>query len=257
VNAAQGAAPGAELKLCECGCGQPAPIATRNDSRAGIAKGQQRRFIQGHVGRTQRKQPEPCSAADCERPTKGRGYCADHLKRFAKTGDPGGPLSRPRPIERILAGVTEQPAPDHLGTRALPCWITRPNTADGRLRVHDGPRQAFAYRFTFEEFIGPMPDELVPDHLCRRPACVNPWHLDPVPSVVNVLRGSGPTAVNAAKAACKNGHLLEGDNVRVETTGSRRCMACTRARWRRKSKNPAIASLPDEALYAKELPACE
>jgi len=34
------------VKLCECGCGQPAPIATRN--RRGYTKGQPLRFISGH-----------------------------------------------------------------------------------------------------------------------------------------------------------------------------------------------------------------
>ena len=35
-------------KLCECGCGQPAPIATRNLYRAGYAKGEPMRFCHGH-----------------------------------------------------------------------------------------------------------------------------------------------------------------------------------------------------------------
>jgi len=38
----------AEAKLCECGCGQPAPIATGTDPRYGCIKGQPRRFIAGH-----------------------------------------------------------------------------------------------------------------------------------------------------------------------------------------------------------------
>lgn len=34
--------------LCECGCGQPAPIATRTDRYFGWIKGQHKRFILGH-----------------------------------------------------------------------------------------------------------------------------------------------------------------------------------------------------------------
>lgn len=34
--------------LCECGCGQPAPIATRTDRKWGAVKGQPRRFLHGH-----------------------------------------------------------------------------------------------------------------------------------------------------------------------------------------------------------------
>jgi hypothetical protein len=40
-------------KLCECGCGLPAPIAKRSDPRYGHVKGQPIRFIRGHhsIGR--------------------------------------------------------------------------------------------------------------------------------------------------------------------------------------------------------------
>lgn len=36
------------MKLCECGCGQPAPKASRTNSAMGYVKGQQLRFILGH-----------------------------------------------------------------------------------------------------------------------------------------------------------------------------------------------------------------
>ncbi len=35
-------------KLCECGCGQPAPIAKRTNTKLGHVKGQPVRFIAGH-----------------------------------------------------------------------------------------------------------------------------------------------------------------------------------------------------------------
>lgn len=37
-----------KIQLCECGCGQPAPIATRNWHKRGIKKGQYLRFVCGH-----------------------------------------------------------------------------------------------------------------------------------------------------------------------------------------------------------------
>jgi hypothetical protein len=36
------------MKLCECGCGRPAPIATQTDKKWGVVKGKPRRFIHGH-----------------------------------------------------------------------------------------------------------------------------------------------------------------------------------------------------------------
>lgn len=35
-------------QMCECGCGQPAPVATRNWHSKGIKKGQPLRFVCGH-----------------------------------------------------------------------------------------------------------------------------------------------------------------------------------------------------------------
>lgn len=37
------------MKLCECGCGQLAPIAKRSDPRKGHIRGQPVRFVRGHI----------------------------------------------------------------------------------------------------------------------------------------------------------------------------------------------------------------
>lgn len=36
------------MQLCECGCGEPAPIAAKNHTKHGYVKGQPVRFIKGH-----------------------------------------------------------------------------------------------------------------------------------------------------------------------------------------------------------------
>lgn len=45
------------MKLCECGCGQPAPIATQTRTRDGyrIEKGEPQRFIKGHTIRAHKR----------------------------------------------------------------------------------------------------------------------------------------------------------------------------------------------------------
>lgn len=43
------------MKLCECGCGLPAPIAKDTDRRCGAIRGQPRRFIQGHQMRGKKR----------------------------------------------------------------------------------------------------------------------------------------------------------------------------------------------------------
>ena len=47
-----------KIQLCECGCGQPAPIATRNWHSKGIKKGQALRFICGHHRRGKEQSKE-------------------------------------------------------------------------------------------------------------------------------------------------------------------------------------------------------
>lgn len=46
------------VKLCECGCGQPAPIAKMNRRKRGQVKGQPIRFIFGHSGSRRPNTPE-------------------------------------------------------------------------------------------------------------------------------------------------------------------------------------------------------
>jgi hypothetical protein len=39
------------IKLCECGCGRPAPISPKDDAKRGYVKGGPQRFVAGHSGR--------------------------------------------------------------------------------------------------------------------------------------------------------------------------------------------------------------
>jgi hypothetical protein len=90
---------------------------------------------------------------------------------------------------------------------------------DGRLQL--------AHRISYEIAYGrPVPEGLTIDHLCRNRACVNPAHLEVVTMTVNVLRGIGPTAVNARKTHCVNGHPLDGSNLKWRSDGGRRCRVC-------------------------------
>lgn len=46
------------MKLCECGCGEPAPLASRTDRRLGNVKGQPQRYVFGHSSRMRGLGPE-------------------------------------------------------------------------------------------------------------------------------------------------------------------------------------------------------
>lgn len=103
---------------------------------------------------------------------------------------------------------------------------------DGYGRKQVGKRWTLAHRMIFEKEIGPIPDGLQIDHLCRVRHCVNPLHMEPVTLAENVLRGTGPSAQNARKTHCKRGHPLYGENVMIGNDGRRFCRECGRQRWR-------------------------
>jgi hypothetical protein len=87
--------------------------------------------------------------------------------------------------------------------------------------------QRRAHVIVHERLIGPKPEGMVIDHLCRNRACVNPLHMEIVTHRENTLRGEGITAVNARKTVCKRGHPLSGENVRMTSKG-RHCIACNK-----------------------------
>lgn len=71
------------------------------------------------------------------------------------------------------------------------CWIWTADTNDwpkryGRFKVLR--RLALAHRVAYEIFVGRLSDGMTLDHLCRRPDCVNPFHLEQVTNSENVSR---------------------------------------------------------------------
>ena len=124
------------------------------------------------------------------------------------------------------------------------CWLWQGTTNYGGYGiVHRGPRvqtrRFRAHRIAYEMLVGPIPEGLVIDHLCRVRHCVNPAHMEPVTRGENVMRGIGLPVQHAAKARCPQGHAYDDANTYLIKTGGRSCRTCgrnrARAKWRRQA----------------------
>ena len=75
--------------------------------------------------------------------------------------------------------------------RVLPnsCWQwTGARALNGYGHLGMGSRTVYAHRLAYDTLIGPIPDGLELDHLCRNRGCVNPSHIEPVTRAINLQR---------------------------------------------------------------------
>lgn len=115
------------------------------------------------------------------------------------------------------------------------CWEWNAGCNEGYGWFELRGRNRRAHAVVYEWLIGPVPNGLVLDHLCRNRACVRPDHLEPVTNQTNVLRGVGPAAKFASRTHCIRGHEFTPENTyycKSWTQGSRGCRACRAARAR-------------------------
>lgn len=119
-------------------------------------------------------------------------------------------------------------------------------------QFYNGHRTVGPHRFAYELMVGPIPEGLVIDHLCRERACVNPDHLEAVTTQENILRGLAPTAENASKTHCVRGHELSGDNLYVPPKGGRYCRTCREAVQKGRKRNRSkLAILDGRPLWTR------
>lgn len=151
-------------------------------------------------------------------------------------------------VEKLLqprVRITEQskmPLIDRIMTRIVldpgsGCWLWEGALTVGygclKPLVDEPKRTDLVHRLTYEYFIGPIPDGLEPDHLCRVRSCCNPWHLEPVTRRENAIRGECGSVTRAkmlAKTHCPQGHPYSGDNLYIAKSGDRMCKTCQRTR---------------------------
>lgn len=138
-------------------------------------------------------------------------------------------MAKPTPSERFWAKVDK--------TDPSGCWLWTAGTfrnGYGQFMTVK-PRKVSAHRYAYEQLVGPIPEGLVLDHLCRVPACVNPAHLEPVTPAENTRRGIAPKILNSRESTCMAGHERTPENLYVHpTSGQQDCRACARERDRKR-----------------------
>lgn len=80
------------------------------------------------------------------------------------------------------------------------CWVWTGATINGYgvLGGGRGYYRARAHNVAYEQTVGPIPDGLELDHLCRNRACVRPDHLEPVTRAKNVRRAWAARGLGAS-----------------------------------------------------------
>ena len=161
------------------------------------------------------------------------------------------PVGYPNTPEDVLTRYTEN---------EQGCWIwtgTVLNNGYGQVKLRT--RKHLTHRFFYEHIVGPIPDGMYLDHLCREKRCVNPAHLEPVTPQENVVRGLASYEIRRLCHSRRH-DITDPANVKIiPSTGARTCRACNaeanrrhcKARyWRRKNAALSDAAGHDSPVAA-------
>jgi len=92
-------------------------------------------------------------------------------------------------------------------------------TAQGYGSVGINSKIYSAHAIAYEKHKGAIPKGYNIDHLCRTERCVNPYHLEAVPTGINIAR-------QPKRTHCKQGHEFTKDNTIHRKDGYRGCRKC-------------------------------
>lgn len=233
--------------LCECGCGQPAPLSDRTNAKRGYVKGQPMGFIQGHYRRPGSvPSGGVCKAINCDEYADSQGYCRKHYTRMYRHGSLVGIAAHADVVTRFWRHVIK--SADSNG-----CW-----TWDGAKHQPFGygmfgttrRKTVGAHRFSYEVHFGPIPEGLQVCHRCDNPPCVRPDHLflgtqaDNIHDMIRKGRGA-----KNRRTRCPAGHDYDEENTIIRKDGAQSCRKCRKI-WAETSKRRKAARLAEERKSA-------
>lgn len=162
--------------------------------------------------------PPPKTCVDCGKWQKARyarGLCKTCYSRQWRAAN-CPPRVAPTLLDRLLGKTAAGWGGCVIWTGALSRY--------GYGRIIDKGAPLSTHRVAYELLVGPIPEGLTIDHLCRVTKCINPHHLEPVTNAENVRRAA------QAKTHCVNGHEFTPENT-YSAPGNpncRHCRACRR-----------------------------
>ena len=130
------------------------------------------------------------------------------------------------------------------------CWLwTAADNGHGypifHLREGDVWKQRYAHRLSYQWAVGPIPDGLTIDHLCRVTRCVRPDHLEAVTQGENDRRGHGFTGNHYRATHCVSGHAFDVRNTHWTRSANgnprRKCRECHRLAEQRRRESARAA----------------